>query len=124
MSIESTLTRELEIRFIDARAIATEAKLNLGIEGYTSQDQSNAIQQEAMRIFTQDKSERERMGMRILSSRLNSIRTSSSIRSSFDDEDKASSVGRRSSSGSDVSTSSRSSTGSRKLKMSWPIRRR
>ena len=125
MSIESTLTRELEIRFIDARAIATEAKLNLGIEGYvSSQDQQVAIQEEALRIFTQDKSERERMGMRILSSRLNSIKSSSSHGTSSDDEDKASSVGRRSSAASDVSRSGTSSTGSRKLKMSWTIRRR
>ena len=78
MSIESKLTRELEIRFIDARSIATEAKLNLGVDGYASSpDQIDAIQQEAMRIFNEEKTERERMSMRILNSRLNTIKSAS-----------------------------------------------
>ena len=129
MSIESKLTRELEIRFIDARSIATEAKLNLGVDGYASlPDQIDAIQQEAMRIFNQEKTERERMSMRILNSRLNTIKSASSHSGGSidnnDAEDKASSIGRRSSTCSDVSSSSRTSTGSRKLRMSWPIRRR
>ena len=35
MTIESILTRELELRFIDARALATEARVSLGIHGGT-----------------------------------------------------------------------------------------
>ena len=51
MSVESTLTRELDIRFIDARVLTTEAKLNLGIEGYPSLEQTSELIAEATRIF-------------------------------------------------------------------------
>ena len=124
------LTRELEIRFIDARSIATEAKLNLGIDGYPSEDQLHMIQEEAIRIFAQEKTERERMNMRILNTRLNSIKSSSSSSSSCgsdSEEETASSIGgrrssRRSSAMSEGSTGS--SNGSRKMKMGWPVVRR
>jgi hypothetical protein len=53
MTIEATLTRELNIRFIDARALATEAKLNLGVQGYPSQQQDEELIGEAMSIFLQ-----------------------------------------------------------------------
>ena len=53
MTIEAALTRTLEIRFIDARAIANEAKLNLGISGYPSRDQQAMLVEEAIRIFEQ-----------------------------------------------------------------------
>ena len=128
MSIESMLTRELEIRFIDARSIATEAKLNLGIDGYPSEDQLRTIQEEAIRIFAQEKTERERMGMRILNTRLNSIKSSSSSSSSSgsdSEEETASSVGGRSRRRSSVmSEGSTGSTGSRKMKIGWPVVRR
>jgi hypothetical protein len=51
MTVESLLTRELEIRFIDARAIVTEAKLKLGIDGYHREDQEELLVGEAMAIF-------------------------------------------------------------------------
>lgn len=50
-SIESLLTRELDVRFIDARAIATEARVSLGIQGYPSPDQLCQVRDEALRIY-------------------------------------------------------------------------
>lgn len=50
-SIESFLTRELDLRFIDARTIATEARVSLGILGYPSSDQIAQVREEAIRIF-------------------------------------------------------------------------
>jgi hypothetical protein len=51
MSIEGALTRELDIRFVDARIIALEAKVNLGIEGYHRPDQQEQILEESLKIF-------------------------------------------------------------------------
>ena len=53
MSVESHLTRQLNIRFIDARELCTEAKLSLGIEGYHCEDQEELLIEMAVRIFTQ-----------------------------------------------------------------------
>ena len=53
MSVESILTRQLNIRFIDARALCTEAKLSLGVEGYHSEDQEGPLINEAIRLFTE-----------------------------------------------------------------------
>ena len=49
--VESLLTRELDLRFIDARALATEARISLGVEGYPSRDQFDDLRREANRIF-------------------------------------------------------------------------
>lgn len=51
MTIESILERELSICYIDARNILTTAKLNLGIYGYESPGQREALIQEAQKIF-------------------------------------------------------------------------
>ena len=51
MTVESVLTRQLGITFIDARSIATQAKLNLGFTCYLSSDQNSAVIDEATRIF-------------------------------------------------------------------------
>lgn len=51
MSIEGALTRDLDIRFIDARMLALEAKVNLGVEGYHSPEQQEQIIEEALKIF-------------------------------------------------------------------------
>jgi hypothetical protein len=58
MSIESLLTRELDIRFIDARFIVTEAKLNLGMQGYTHPGQRQDLHREALRIFEEERPSR------------------------------------------------------------------
>ena len=51
MTIEHSLCRELDIRFIDARSIKNEAILSLKIDGYPTADQTREIQEEAIRIF-------------------------------------------------------------------------
>jgi hypothetical protein len=51
MSIEGSLTRHLDIRFIDARMLALEAKVNLGVEGYHWPKQQEQIREEALKIF-------------------------------------------------------------------------
>lgn len=51
MSAESYLSRELDIRFIDARVLVNEAKLNLNIHGYMDKEQQILIQREAIRLF-------------------------------------------------------------------------
>ena len=74
--VESSVSRELEIRFIDAKAIVTDAKLNLGIEGYPSERQARYLQTEAIRIFVEEKSETERLHMRLLHDKLNQVKSS------------------------------------------------
>ena len=69
MSVESKLSRELGIRFIDARSIVTEAKLNVGIEGYYSDDQEMLILQESLNIF-QRTPNTHKIAMKELQSRL------------------------------------------------------
>jgi hypothetical protein len=51
MSVESYLTRELDIRFIDARSIVNEAKVSLGIVGYPLKEQERLLKQEAVKIY-------------------------------------------------------------------------
>lgn len=51
MSIEQFLTRELEIRFIDARELVNEAKLSLGIVGYPTKEQLQVLQEQSVSLF-------------------------------------------------------------------------
>lgn len=53
MSVESYLTRELSIRFIDARSFVTEAKVSLGINGYPDKSQLALLREESIRLFLQ-----------------------------------------------------------------------
>ena len=83
MSVESIITRELDIRFIDARSLTTEAKLNLGIEGYVATDeQRDALVAEATRIFQEERPVGQKAAMKVLNSRLNAIKSSSDHSSS------------------------------------------
>jgi hypothetical protein len=50
MTIEAALTREFGITFIDARSLATEAKLSLNITGYPSKQEREDLIKEAARI--------------------------------------------------------------------------
>ncbi len=60
--IEGYLTRELEIRFIDARELANEAKIALGITGYPSKDEHSIVRNQARRIFESlPKNEQEKL---------------------------------------------------------------
>eukprot|EP00339_Tiarina_fusa_P028845 CAMPEP_0117015480 /NCGR_PEP_ID=MMETSP0472-20121206/12362_1 /TAXON_ID=693140 ORGANISM="Tiarina fusus, Strain LIS" /NCGR_SAMPLE_ID=MMETSP0472 /ASSEMBLY_ACC=CAM_ASM_000603 /LENGTH=135 /DNA_ID=CAMNT_0004719295 /DNA_START=63 /DNA_END=468 /DNA_ORIENTATION=+ len=77
MTIEAVLTRELSLRFIDARNIATEARLNLQIHHYPTKDQEQAILQEACRIFN-SRPEEQRCAMQRMSADLRSIKAPSS----------------------------------------------
>ena len=84
MSVESIITRELDIRFIDARSLTTEAKLNLGIEGYVANDeQRDALVAEATRIFQEERPTGQKAAMKVLNSRLNAIKSSSDHSSAF-----------------------------------------
>eukprot|EP00934_Nitzschia_sp_Nitz4_P001142 Nitzschia sp. Nitz4//scaffold186_size43309//5543//5875//NITZ4_007315-RA/size43309-processed-gene-0.35-mRNA-1//-1//CDS//3329539752//1142//frame0 len=59
-SIESMITRELDVRFIDAHVIVNEAKISLGLEGYPKQQDIERIHAESVRLFfTKTKDERE-----------------------------------------------------------------
>uniref|UniRef100_A0A7R9ZTF6 Uncharacterized protein n=1 Tax=Craspedostauros australis TaxID=1486917 RepID=A0A7R9ZTF6_9STRA len=51
MPVEAVITRALEVRFIDARMLATEAKSNLGIQAYPTKEQEQMILKEAIHIF-------------------------------------------------------------------------
>ena len=73
VSIESMLTRQLDLRFIDARTLATEARIALGIEGYPSQDDIDIIVAEAVNIF-QQKSLDEQQSMQRLHWNLEAIK--------------------------------------------------
>lgn len=74
LSLESILTRELDLRFIDARTIATEARLSLGIQGYPTQDQISDIRDEAIRIY-RSKPMQEQRTLQEMNMELETIKT-------------------------------------------------
>ena len=60
--MEGQLSRQLDIRFIDARELVNEAKLALGITGYASKDQQPLVMQHAQSMFESfPKMEQEKM---------------------------------------------------------------
>jgi hypothetical protein len=74
MNIEATLTRKLNIRFIDARIIANEAKLKLGVDGYPcTKSQEEALIAEAMYIFD-EQPKKVRDSLVVLKSDLDSLK--------------------------------------------------
>jgi hypothetical protein len=77
MTIEAALTRELGIRFIDARCLATEAKLREAIEGYPTEEQKAKLLQTAFVLFD-EKSEDEQFAMKQLNDDLESVKSSHS----------------------------------------------
>ena len=103
MGVESKISRALDIRFIDARAIATEAKLSLGIEGYHESSRDDDIIQVAMRTYNENYTQDRKNKMSIQHQHLERIKerqrgscsssgsrrgsTSSSSIVSYDDED-------------------------------------
>jgi predicted phage tail protein len=78
MSIEGLLTRELDIRFIDARSIVNEAKINMGIIGYPTAEQALKVQQEAIELFKAQSNEVKRT-MRRLKEDLEGVKSSGSL---------------------------------------------
>lgn len=75
MTAEAEITRALGIRFIDARLLASEAKLAENIVGYATQEQIPIIVNKAVEIF-ESKSDEEKAKMRQLNDDLESIKSS------------------------------------------------
>jgi hypothetical protein len=75
MTVESFLTRELKIRFIDARNIASEARLSLEIQGYPTEAEKTQIHAKAIELFRR-RPEKERTRMRQFSADLNAVKIS------------------------------------------------
>ena len=82
MTVEASLTRELDIRFIDARVLATEAKLNLGLTCYPGKAQERLITREAIRIFREERPEQFKTILRQQKADLESAKAL------FDDSDR------------------------------------
>lgn len=51
MTVEAEVTRQLGIRFIDARALASEAKLLEGVSGYATKEQETKLIHRATELF-------------------------------------------------------------------------
>ena len=108
MGVESKISRALDIRFIDARAIATEAKLSLGIEGYHEASRDDDIIEVAMRMYNENYTQDRKNRMSIQHQHLERIKErqrggSASSIASYDDEDCTSIRSNRSRKGSDSS---------------------
>ena len=83
MTIETILTRELNIRFIDARELGCQAKLNLGIVGYAADQQTKSmLVQEAIRIFQLERSASAKDVMRKLNNDLETLKRAIPLHSS------------------------------------------
>eukprot|EP00934_Nitzschia_sp_Nitz4_P001406 Nitzschia sp. Nitz4//scaffold130_size63480//46915//47355//NITZ4_006256-RA/size63480-processed-gene-0.94-mRNA-1//-1//CDS//3329535210//1406//frame0 len=94
MSLTSDLSRQLDIRFIDARNLLNQAKLNLEIHGYVQDEHSNQqIQDEALRLFHErNGSEQLEMKQANWSLEAAKISTSSSSLSSSSDSRSSSDI--------------------------------
>jgi hypothetical protein len=124
MTVEAVLTRELNIRFIDARALCNEAKLGLEVVGYPSPEQEVLLVEEAKTIF-QARPEEIQRAMKRLKSNLDAVKIPKGSVSSRRSR-SASCDGTEESSDfltSDLSISSKASSSSRKFKL-WPLVRR
>jgi hypothetical protein len=118
MTVESFLTRELDIRFIDARNIVTEAKINLGVNGYPSKDQERELREEAIKIFQQRPGEAQTT-MRRLSADLEAIKIPAGSKSS-----RASTTSNEEDAVSSICGSFASEEVSSRGRKMWPSRRR
>ena len=109
-NVESLLVRKLRIRFIDARTIATEAKLNLGLSGYISNEQDvQRVFDESIKIFHESCTKNDQHVMHALKNSLDNIK----FKSSDDSTGRSNpTTARRSRSSSIASASSSSGTGS------------
>eukprot|EP00934_Nitzschia_sp_Nitz4_P001641 Nitzschia sp. Nitz4//scaffold32_size149145//30935//31300//NITZ4_002869-RA/size149145-processed-gene-0.85-mRNA-1//1//CDS//3329548039//1641//frame0 len=105
MSIESTLCRELDIRFIDARELVNEAKVNMDLVGYVSQAQLAQVEAEALRLF-QRRNSKEKNNMKRANWELEAVKMATGSQSSSGWMDSASC--NLSVSGSDTFTTSSS----------------
>ena len=81
MTIEAVLTRELEITFIHARKLVTEAKLELGVKGYPNEKQEEELIIRSKNMF-EALSEKDRIMMRRIKIGLDSVKIESGSLSS------------------------------------------
>jgi hypothetical protein len=81
MTVESFLTRVLDIRFIDARSIVSEARISLGIQGYPSKEQEQELTTQALKIF-QDRPDDAKAAMQRLKANLDAVKMPSGSMSS------------------------------------------
>ena len=116
-TVEGVLTRELEIRFIDARALCNEAKLGLGFVGYPSPEQEVLLVEEAKMLF-QARPEETQRAMITLKSNLVTVKFLSKGSLSCDGTEEDSVF-----LSSDMPISSKVSSSSRRFKL-WPLLRR
>jgi hypothetical protein len=123
MTVESFLTRELQVRFIDARTLATEAKLNLGVHGYPSEDQKQGIIKEAVYIF-QQRPEQVQATMKRLSTSLDAVKTPRNGKGSSDMDADSSHTTRTSASTVIVVDTEESGASKRRTFQFWPTRKR
>ena len=128
MTVEAALTRELEIRFIDARALCNEAKLGLKVDGYPSAEQEVLLVEEAKTIFRARPEDTQRAMIK-LKSDLDAVKIPNGSMSSRTwspscdgTEEDSSFLSSDVSISSKTSSSSRSPLSSRKFKL-WPLRR-
>jgi hypothetical protein len=82
MSVEAYLTRELDIRFIDARSMVNEAKISLGIQGYPTLKQNMQVQREAIKIFEEHPISAKR-GMKRLKADLERVKSAGGSSNEF-----------------------------------------
>jgi hypothetical protein len=119
MTVEAVLTRELEIRFIDARALCNEAKLGLGVDGYPSPEQEVLLVEEAKMIFRARPEETQRaMMITLKKSNLGAVKIPKGPPSCDGTEESSEFLS------SDLSISSKVSSSSTKKFKLWPLRRR
>lgn len=96
-SIEGYLTRQHDIRFIDAREIANEAKISLGISGYPTKEECVLVRLQASRIFARrpesEKAAMQRMNSDLVAAKsFHSVHSASSIAESLDDSESSSPI--------------------------------
>lgn len=121
MPVEAVLTRQLEIRFLDARSLCNEAKLGLGVVGYPSSEQEVLLVKEAKMLFRARPEETQRAmtrlkynadAVKLANGSLSSGRPAPSCAGTEEDSVFLS---------SDMSNLSKASPSSRKFKL-WPLR--
>jgi hypothetical protein len=73
MTVESILCGKLGIRFVDARNLSVQARLNLGLSGYASKRQEGNVLREALKIFEEAVPDKEKDFMRTVRKELDIV---------------------------------------------------
>lgn len=89
MNVEAEITRKLGITFIDARVLASEAKIAEGVEGYATREQVPFLIEKAVDIFYA-KTEVEQMEMKQRNEDLESMKSSQHSRHRREGDDNSS----------------------------------